>query len=71
MLGFLSFIVVMTLLFGTVGLIVTTIRNASETISGALRGDARHSENYVTFRPRAIRQMRPASPYYAPLRAAA
>lgn len=71
MLGFLSFVVVMALLFGTVGLIVTTIRGASGAIRGALRGDARDRESFVNFRPRAIRQMRPASPYYAPLRAAA
>jgi hypothetical protein len=70
-LQFLSFFIVLTLLSGTVALIVMTIRNAWEVICGALRRDTPHSENFVNFRPRAIRQMRPASPYYAPLRAAA
>ncbi len=71
MLGFLSFIVVLTILLATVGLIVATIRNASETICGALRGDTPHSENFVNFAPRPVRQMVPMRPYYAPLRAAA
>jgi hypothetical protein len=71
MLGFLSFIVVLAILFGTVGLIVTTIRNASETISGALRGYTPCSENFVNFGPRRIRQSVPMRLRSAPLRAAA
>jgi hypothetical protein len=71
MLGFLSFIVVLTILLATVGLIVATIRNASETICGALCGYTRHRENFVNFGPRRIRQSIPMRPYYAPLRAAA
>ncbi len=71
MLGFLSFIVVLAILSGTVGLIVVTIRNASEMICGALRGDTLHSENFVNFSPRRIRQSVPIRTYYAPLRAAA
>ena len=71
MLGFLSFIVVLTILSATVGLIVLTIRNASETICGALRGDRPRSVTFVTFGPRPVRQMVPMRPYYVPLRAAA
>ena len=71
MLGFLSFVVVLTMLSATVGLIVVTIRNASETICGALRGDTFRSENFVNFGPRRIRQSVPRRPNYAPLRAAA
>jgi hypothetical protein len=67
----LSFFIVLTLLSGTVALIVMTIQNASETIFAALRGEASHSVNFVNFSPRPIRQSRPANPYYAPLRAAA
>jgi hypothetical protein len=67
----LSFFIVLTLLSGTIALIVMTIRNASETISGALRGEMPHNVTSVTFVPRAIRQSCPANPYRAPLRAAA
>jgi hypothetical protein len=71
MLGFLSFIVVLTILLATVGLIVVTIRNASETICGALRGDTPHSVTFVTFSPRSVRQSVPMRLRSAPLRAAA
>ena len=71
MLGFLSFIVVLTILSATVGLIITTIRGASETICRALRGDMRHRENFVNFGPRRIRQTVPIRVNAAPLRAAA
>lgn len=71
MLGFLSFIVVLTILSATVGLIVATIRNASETICGALRGDTPLRENVMYSGPRRIRQSIPIRPCYAPLRAAA
>ena len=71
MLGFLSFIVVLTILLATVGLIVATICNASETICGALRGDMHHSDNFVNFGPRRIRQTVPIRVHAAPLRAAA
>lgn len=71
MLGFLSFFVVLTVLSGTVGLIAVTIRNASGPIGSALRGDAPHSENFVNFRPRAIRQSVPMRPYSVPLRVVA
>ena len=71
MLAFLSFIVVLTILSGTIGLIVVTICNASETICGALRGEAPHSVTFVTFSPRPVRQSVPMRSYSAPLRAAA
>jgi hypothetical protein len=71
MLGFLSFIVVLTILSGTVGLIAATIRGASETIFAALRGDMRHGESVVNFGPRRVRQAVPMRQYSVPLRAAA
>jgi hypothetical protein len=71
MLGFLSFIIALAILSGTVGLIAATIRDASETIFAALRGNARHRDNFVNFGPRRVRQSVPMRLRSAPLRAAA
>jgi hypothetical protein len=71
MLGFLSFIVVLAILSGTVGMIVTMIRNASGQIFTALRADVSQSVTFVTFRARPIRQTVQMRVRSAPLRAAA
>jgi hypothetical protein len=71
MLGFLSFIIALTILSGTVGLIASTIRNASGTIGSALRGQAPHRVTFVTFSPRPVRASVPMRLRSAPLRAAA
>jgi hypothetical protein len=70
-LQFLSFIIVLALLSGTIGLIVMTIRNASETVVSALRGTSAGCTTLVMLPRRIIRQSRPAKLYHAPLRAAA
>ena len=71
MLQFISFIVVLTVLSGAIGLIVMTIRNSSEVVLSALRGTTRSTASVVTLPRRPIRQGRPANPYYAQMRAAA
>jgi hypothetical protein len=71
MLGFLSFVVVLVILSGTVGLIAATIRNASEKVSAALRGDTRHRVTFLTSSPRPVRRSVPMQQYSAPQRAAA
>jgi hypothetical protein len=71
MLQFMSFVVVLTILSGAVALIVMTIRDASEAVISALLGTTQSAKSVVTLSRRPIRQVRPASPYYAPLRAAA
>ena len=55
MLQFVSFLVVLMMLLGTVGLIVMTIRNASAAIGSALRSNPSNSVTFVTLRSCAIR----------------
>jgi hypothetical protein len=71
MLGFLSFIVVLTMLSATVGWIVVTIRNASSTIVSALYGQASYHVTFVTFSARPVRPSVPMRLRSAPMRAAA
>jgi hypothetical protein len=71
MLGFLSFVVVLAMLSGAIGLIAFTVGGALDEIGSALRGTGLHRVKVVAPRPRAIRQVRSASHYRAVLRAAA
>ncbi len=71
MLGFVSFFVVLVILSGAVGLMVTTIRDSADSVLAALFGAPKPVATVIALPRRPIRQLRPASPYYAPLRAAA
>lgn len=71
MLGFLSFIIVVSMALGSIGLIMHTIRNSFDLIGSALRGDAHRSVTFVTFSPRVVRRPVVTRLKLVPLRAAA
>jgi hypothetical protein len=71
MLQFLSSVVVVALLSGAIGLIVSTIRESSDAVIAAIMGTPKLTNAPEAAPRRVIRQSRPTSPYYAPLRAAA
>ena len=71
MLGFLSFIIALTVLSAAVGLIIISIRQSSGSIIAALIGVPKESANIIVLPRRAVRQLRPVTAAYAPMRAAA
>lgn len=71
MLQFMSFVVVLAILAGALGLIIMTIHDASESVLAALFASQPAKPAAASLLRRPIRQIRPTSPYYAPLRAAA
>ncbi len=71
MVGFLSFVVVLTVLFATLGLIFVTLDNAYDAIVAAISGSARAPVAVVKIPSRGTRKITLMRPAFAPLRAAA